>query len=100
MKVELTSFVPIYVSNIIGLFLSYTCYAFIDVSVAFYCMEPLKIPFLLLSMRTLYTKLYLFYFKEDNCGKAGRAKLPQLLHLHEVTNAPGLESMYRLVTFT
>lgn len=83
MKVELTSFVQVEVSNTVGLFLSYTCYAFISgsqrftvVSIVFYCMEPLKIPFLLLSTRMLYTKLHLFYFKGDNCGKAGRANLP------------------------
>lgn len=33
---------------------------------------------------------------EDNCGKDGRANLPQLPHLHEDTNWPELESMYRL----
>lgn len=67
-----------------------------SVSIGFYCMEPLKIPFLLLSTTMLYTKMHLFYFKEDNCGKAGRANLPQLLHLHEDTHGAGLESMYRL----
>lgn len=44
----------------------------------------------------LYTKWCLFYFKGDNCGKDGRVNRPQPLHLHEDTNWPELESLYRL----
>jgi len=43
----------------------------------------------------LCTKSCLFYFKEDSCGKDGRANLSQVLHLHEDTNWPELESTYR-----
>lgn len=43
-----------------------------------------------------YTNSCLFYFKEDNCGKDGRANLPPPLHLRADTNWPELESMDRL----
>lgn len=58
-------------------------------------MEPLKISnYFLLECYIL--NHVCFIFKEDNCGKDGRANLPQLLHLHEDTNWPELEFMYRL----
>lgn len=44
----------------------------------------------------LCTELCLFYFKEDNCGKDGRAKPPPAAAAPRGHKLPELESMYRL----